>query len=145
MPVTATVYGSAIKSLGEGLFDFTVDELKVMLTSASYTPDQDAHQYKSDVTDEITGTGYTAGGLALAGIAWTYNATDNRMELTADPSTWDDATFTARYAVVYKNNGGIAATSPLLSYLDFGADRSPAAIPFTLTWHATGLLRITAL
>lgn len=145
MAVTAVVYGLACESLGEALFDFTADEIKVMLTTSSYVPNPDTHKYKSSITNEITGTGYTAGGQALANLAWTYNSTANRMELTADPSVWDPATFTCRYAVIYKNNGGVAATSPLLSYLDFGTDQAPVAVPFTINWDSTGVARLTAL
>src|SRR5260370_21192542 len=44
------------------------DTIKVMLATASYTPDQTNHQFKSSVTNEVAfGSGnYTAGGVALA-------------------------------------------------------------------------------
>lgn len=51
-----------LKTLNKEI-DFDTDTIKAMLCAAGYTPDLDAHDYKNDVTNEVTGTGYTAGGL----------------------------------------------------------------------------------
>lgn len=136
MAVTASAYGQAILNLGKGLFDFTGDTIKCALTTSSYTPDLDAHDFFDDVTNEISGTGYTAGGATLTTVAWTYDSANNLAKLTADETTWTTATFTARIAVVYKSTG-TASTSPLLCYVDFGADQSPAGIDFVIPWSAT--------
>jgi hypothetical protein len=45
--------------------DFNSDVIKLMLCTSSYTPDLDAHVYKSSVTNEVSGTGYTATGAVL--------------------------------------------------------------------------------
>jgi hypothetical protein len=136
MAVTASAYGQAIMSLGLGRFNFGSDTLKVLLTTSSYTPNIDTHTYLSDVTNEVSGTGYTAGGATLSGVSWTYDATNNLGKLLASTTTWTAATFTARTAVVYKSTG-TAGTSPLLSYVDFGADQSPAGVDFSIPWSTT--------
>ena len=143
MAVTATVYGKALEKFGQGVFNFGSDTLKVMLTTSSYAPNQDTHDFKDDVTDEVSGTGYTAGGATLGSLSWAYDSTNNRMELTAAASVWTTATFTARYAVVYKDTGA-AGTSPLLCYVNFDTDQSPAGVDFTINWHADGLIRLAA-
>ncbi len=136
MAVTANPYGPALLALGQAEFDFTADTIKVALTTDDYTPDTDTHEFFDDVTDQITGTGYTAGGATLTGVGWAYSG--GQATLTCDPAAWTTATFTARRAVVYKDTG-VAGTSRLLSYVDFGADRSPAAVDFEIAF-ADGLL-----
>lgn len=141
MAVTATVYGPALQTLGEGGFDLPADTLKILLATSSYTPDQDTHRYLSSVTGEATGAGYAR--ITLSGVTWTYDTVNNRMVLDADDALWTAITSTFRYAVVFKDTGS-AATSPLLSYVNFGADQSPAGIDYLLQWNVGGIFRVTA-
>lgn len=145
MAVTAKWYGLALKNLLNGgtLFDWDTDTIKVALVDNTYTPDQDLHDFFDDVSaDEISGTGYTAGGLTLTSCAVSYDTTSNEVRLDADDAAWASATFTARYAIVYKDTG-TDSTSPLIGYVDFGADSSPAGVDFTITWATSGVLKIT--
>ena len=123
--------------------DILSDTIKVALCTSTYTPDQDAHVFFSDVTNEITGTGYTAGGQALANKTLTYNASTNVTTFTADNTTWSSSTLTARYAVIYKSTG-TASTSPLIAYIDFGSNQSSSNGNFTIQWNASGIVGWTA-
>ena len=141
MAVTAKLYNLAFTSLANKEVDWGTDTIKVMLCTSTYVPSQTAHQYKSSVTNEVTGTGYTAGGAtlaskteAIAGQVKTFDAAD---------VTWPTSVITARYAVVYVATG-VDATSPLLAYVDFGADvisSGPGALD--ITWDAAGIASIT--
>lgn len=142
MAVTAAPYGAFLLSLTKGLFDLDTDVLKVALTTSTYVPNMDTHEFFDDVTDEITGTGYTAGGATLAGVTLTYDSTNNRAVLAADDVVWTGATFTAHYAVVYQSTG-VAGTSRLIGYIDFGADKTYASEDFTLGFPQD-VVRITA-
>lgn len=141
MPVTATPYGLALLHLGSGDFNFGSHTFKVALTTNAYAPDLDGDEYLSDVTNEITGTGYVAGGATLSGLVWAYDAAGNAAKLTADATTWTAATFTARRAVLYRSTG-VDTTSPLLCVVDFGANESPAGIDWTITWSVDGIFRV---
>lgn len=143
MAVTAFCYGLAAKSLANKEIDWDTDVIKVMLTTSTYVPNQDTHQYKSSVTNEITGTGYTAGGATLASVTATYTAATNILALDAADTAWTGATFTARYAVVYDSTPATDATRPLICWIDFGADQSVSAGTFTITWAAGGIVTIT--
>lgn len=143
MAVTGKWFGNALLKALNKEINFSTDTIKVMLCTSAYVPDQDAHIYKSSVTNEVTGTGYTAGGQALTGKTIGYTAATNVIMLDAADVTWTNSTITARFAVVYDDTG-TAATSALLGYVDFGADVVSSGGPFTITWDAAGLFTITA-
>ncbi|QIP39723.1 hypothetical protein G9444_2479 [Rhodococcus erythropolis] len=144
MAVTAKLYGLALQSAFNKEIDWDTDVIKVMLCTSAYTPDQDTHQYKSSVTNEASGTGYTAGGATLAASAPSYTAGTNTLVLDAADTAWTGSTITARYAVIYNSSPGTDATQPLIAYVDFGADVSTTAGTFTITWDAAGLVTLTA-
>lgn len=138
MAVTAKLFGKALLSAFNGEIDLDTHTIKVALTTSSFTPDQDTMDYFNDVTNEVSGTGYTAGGATLANKAVTYTAGTNTMKFDADDTVWSASTITARYAVIYRDTG-TAATSPLIGYVDFGADVSSTADAFTITWDSAGV------
>lgn len=142
MAVTAKLFGSFPAKLANKEIDYDSDTIKVALVTSAYTPDQDAHDYFNDVTNEVTGTGYTAGGATLASKTVTYTAGTNTQAFDAADVTWAAATITARYAVIYDATPGTAATNPLIGYVDFGADVSSTAGDFTITWDAAGVFSV---
>lgn len=143
MAVTAKAYGLVQSNLANKLIDLTNDTIKVMLCTSSYTPNQDTHQYKTDVTNEVTGTGYTAGGATLASKAVTYDTATNTMKWTAANPSWASSTITARYAVFYQDTG-TGSTSRLICYWDFGTNEVSTAAIFTLNIAAGGIITMTA-
>lgn len=138
MSVTATPYGQAGVNLASGLLVLSSDTLKVALCTSSYTPNRDTHAVFSDVTNEVTGTGYTAGGQALASVTVNYDATNHKTVLNSANPSWPGSTITARIAVIYDST-----TSKLLCWIDFGADRSSSAGPFDLDF-SNGFLVLQA-
>ncbi|AVX21581.1 hypothetical protein SAMN02745885_01670 [Carboxydocella sporoproducens DSM 16521] len=142
MPATGKWYGQALLKALNKEIDWDTDAIKVMLCSSAYVPDQDNHVYLSSITNEVTGTGYTAGGQVLTAKTITYDAVNNKIILDAADITWPSATITARYAVLYVDTGN-PATSPLLGYVDFGQDVSSTNGNFTIAWDAAGIFTIT--
>lgn len=142
--MASKLYGNFLAQALNKEVDWDSDTIKVALLTNSYTPDQDAHNYYDDVVaNEVTGTGYTAGGITLANKTNTYNAGTNTIVLDADDVTWSSSTITARYAVIYDATPATNATKPLIGYVDFGSDQSSSNGNFTITWDATGIVRIT--
>lgn len=107
------------------------DTFYVMLTGSGYAADQDAHTKRSDVTTEVTGTGYTAGGQAIVP-TFTKDTTNNRLQIVFPTVTWPSSTITARRAVYYKRRGGAASADELVAVNDFGSDVATTAGTFTL-------------
>jgi len=138
------LYGNFLKQALNKEIDWDSDTIKVALLSSSYTPNQDTHDYLDDVSSyEVSGTGYTTGGITLASKTSTYDGTNNVIVLDAADVTWSSSTITARYAVVYDDSGANAASKALIGYVDFGSDQSSTNGNFTITWDSTGIVRIT--
>lgn len=135
------VYNGFKKHIMDGTIDLDTDTIKVALVTSSYTPDVDNHVYWSDVTNEVTGTGYTAGGATLANPSVTQDNTNDKGVFDADDVTWSSSTITARGAVLYKDTGS-ASTSPLICYFDFGSDKSSSNGDFTIQWSADGIISL---
>ena len=140
--VTALLYGKHFTGLYNKEFDYDTDTIKVALATATYTPDQDAHDYFNDITNEVSGTGYTAGGATLGSKTVTYTGATNKFVLDAADTSWSSSTITARYAIVYCSTG-TASTSLLVGYQNFGADVSTTSGTFTIVWNASGIVEIT--
>ena len=143
MAVSAKLYGLVFKSAFNKEIDFDSDTIKVMLCTSSYTPNQDTHQYKSSVDNEVTGTGYTAGGATLASKTLTYTTGTNVVAFDAADVTWSTSTITARYAVIYDDTPSTAATKPLIAYIDFGADVESDGGDFKIEFDASGFATVT--
>jgi len=142
--MASKLYGQFLSQALNKEIDWDTDTIKVALLTNSYTPDQDAHNYWDDVsTYQVTGTGYTAGGAALTNKTNTYTGASNVIVLDADDVTWSSSTITARYAVIYNDSPATNATKGLIGYVDFGSDQSSSNGNFTITWDATGIVRIT--
>jgi hypothetical protein len=141
--VTSRVYGLALQSLVSAEVNYTSATVKAMLCNNGYVPSQDSHRYKSSVTNEISGTGYTAGGVTLSTKTIAYDPATNTLTLDAADPSWASASFTARYLVFYVSTG-TDATSPLLSYVDFGQDVTVTAATFTYAIPTGGFCQLTA-
>jgi hypothetical protein len=92
------------------------------LTSA-YTPNKGTHTKRSDVSNEVTGTGYTAGGQVITATV-TKDTTNHRIDITFSDPSWSGSTITGRALVVYKSRGGAASADELVAYIDNGSDVS---------------------
>lgn len=144
MAITAKLYGSLFLQAFNEEHDLLDDTLKVMLTTSGYTPAQDTDDYKNDVTNEVSGTGYSAGGATLGSKTLTYTALTNKTVLDAADVQWPSSTITARTAVIYNATGGGAdASRGLIGYQQSDADIISSGGNFDLVWHASGIMEIT--
>ena len=128
--MASLVYNHAVHQALTGGLDFDTDTFYMMLVTSSYTADKDGHEDRADVTNEVTGTGYTAAGQAVT-VTVTDDNTNNRVDIDFDDVTWDPSTITAAGAVVYKYTG-TAANDTLVAFLDFGGNVSSNSGAFTV-------------
>lgn len=85
------------------------------------------------VTNEISGTGYSAGGGTLTNVTPTTSGTTAFADF-AD-LVFSTATITARGALIYNTTtGGGSGTTETVAVLDFGADKTSTAGDFTIVF-----------
>lgn len=135
-----------MQAVSTGSVSWTGDTIKVSAHTGSYAYNQATDQFYSDLTNELpTANGYTNGGQALG--TKSNNLTGLVVSLRAAATIWTPSTgqtLTIRTLVVRKDTG-VAGTSPLLGYFDFGVDTSATGAAFTVNWDATdGVLKLTA-
>jgi len=97
------------------------DTFKVMLATSSYVPSQ-SHSFVSDTTNEVVGSGYTAGGVTLTNKSLT--VASNRVLLGADNVQWSGISFSAKYAIIYNATQSSSSDQILLAYADLGSPRN---------------------
>ena len=136
------IFNSFKRDIANGSINLATDAVKMMLVGSAYTPNIDTHAKRSDVTNEVSGTGYTAGGIALVNKTVTMNTTSDKGVFDADDVTLSNATITARGAVLYKARGGASSADELIAYLDFGADITSTAGNFNIAFDANGIITI---
>lgn len=133
------IYNRAIELWARGSIDFDTDTFRVMLTTSAYSENKDTHDFRDDVTNEVSGTGYTAGGNTVT-VTVTLDTANDRVDISLGGTTWPTSTITARKAVYYKSRGGAASADELVAVNDFGSDVVTSAGTFTLN---ASTLRIT--
>lgn len=151
MAVTSLLYGKFFGNVLGGetagetrAVDILSDSIKVSLHTSSYVPNQDTHEFFSDLTNEVVGAGYSAGGVVLATKTWVYTAGTNTMTFDADDAAWPGSTITARFGVVYDDTPVGAGNKILIGYIDFGVDQATAGGTFTIQFNTSGIFTFTA-
>lgn len=139
--LTAGVSSGALPLFGTTRGATTVDNT-VTWYCWGYAPPS-THDRLADVSaNEISATGYTAGGATLSGKALAQ--TLHGASFQASPAAWPGSVITARYAAVYKSGTANGIVNPVLFYIlldDTNIDVSvPVEAAFTLSWpSAAGL------
>jgi hypothetical protein len=118
--MASTIPQSLLDDIFEGRIDIDTDTFKVMLLTSAYTPNI-LHDRRDDLTNEVSGTGYTAGGATVT-CSVARDDGNRRVEITCGSASWASSTITARYAAYYKSRGGAASADELLLVNDFGSD-----------------------
>lgn len=136
-----TIYNNFKEILMEGSIDLVSDTVKVALVTG-YTIDVDAHDNWDDVSaNEESGTGYTAGGEALANKTVTQDDTDDEGVFDADDVTWSGLDVgTPSHAIIYKDSG-TPSTSPLIAAVELGVASNGQ--DYTIQWGAEGIINLT--
>jgi hypothetical protein len=129
--MASLIYTSCEDDAARGAIDFDTDTFKTLLVTSSYTPNQATHTRRSDITNEATGTGYTAGGATTA-CTVAKDTANKRITLTFAGPSWANATISAAGAVIYKSTG-TASADPLVAYVDFGSTVTRTGATFSLS------------
>lgn len=115
------------------------DVVKWQIVTDTYTPNFDTHDEEADITNEVTGTGYTTGGetlgsptFAIASGVAKFDGTDVSLSSTTLSNIEGDVLF-----------DDTIAGDPLLVAHDYGSTYSTSSGTFAITWNASGIFTIT--
>lgn len=139
---------------GSGLYGLTLEKMfidtaaqsleaethKEALVQDAHTPDFSAHNFRDDLTDEVTGTNYTAGGVTVTGTEVTISSGVLTFDM-AD-TVYTTVTISNAMAGVFYFNVGSAATDMLILLQDFVTAASATAANFTIQHNASGVFTI---
>jgi hypothetical protein len=141
MAITQALCTSFKEELMLGDHDLDTDSLKIALYTSSASLDATTTAYTTD--DEVTGTNYSAGGVALNNASVTVDGTTAILDF--DDAVFANVSITARGAVIYNTSSAIN-TNAAIAVLDFGADKTATDGDFTVIFPAaaasTAIVRI---
>ena len=129
MAISQAMCTSFKVELLQGVHNFTTstgDVFKIALYTSSATLGASTTVYTT--SNEVVGTGYTAGGNTLTNVTPTSSGTTAFTDF-AD-TTWSTATITARGALIYNSTEANKA----VCVLDFGSDKTSTAGNFTVVF-----------
>lgn len=127
MAITTAMPTSFKSELMSGLHDFDNpggNTFKIALYTSSATLGASTTAYST--TNEVSGTGYTAGGNTLTAVSPTTSGTTAYVDF-AD-TTWTSSTITANGALIYNNTNANRACAVLA----FGSDKSSSSGDFQI-------------
>ena len=131
MAISQAMCTSFKQQLLEGKHDFRTSghTFNIALYTSSATLGATTTDYA--VTNEVSGTGYSAGGQALTNVDPTTSGTTAFCDFADE--TFTTATITARGALIYNTTtaGGTGTTDAVI-VLDFGGDKTSTAGDFTI-------------
>lgn len=122
-----------IDTLGDSL---EAEDNKVLMVTDSHAPNFDTHDFRADVDNEVSGTGYTSGGQAYTATELTISSGTLVYDF-ADVS-WTSSTIANAMAAIYYRDTASAATDELYFLHDFVTAASTTNGTFTIQIHATG-------
>ena len=138
MAISQALCTSFKSELLGGTHDLDTDVIKIALFTSSATLGASTTAYST--TNEVSGTGYTAGGNTLSSVVISTDGTTAIVDC-AD-TTWSSATITANGALIYNSS----KSNKAIAVLAFGGDKTSTNGDFTIQFPAaaasTALIRI---
>ena len=135
------IYNQFKTEIMKGTYDLVNDDVKVALMGSAHAFDPTNVGWSSVSANEISGTGYTAGGQSLVNKTVTQDNVDNEGVFDANDIEWTSASFTAYHAVIYDDTP-TAPADPLIASIDFGGAQTVTSGTFRITWDAEGIVNI---
>ena len=129
----ATIYPSLnfAKDLGQGNLVLT-SNLKALILTDSYVPNFGTHTRRSHLTNEVTGTNYTAGGISISAMTFAEDTTNLRNIFTLPSFTFTNITVVnMRFIWVYRSTG-TASNDPLIWLFRFAGVEARSAADLTM-------------
>ena len=144
MANTSAICNSFKTEILKAVHNFTAstgNTFKIALFTSSATLGAGTTAYAATGMNEMSGTGYTAGGKALTTVTPSLDSTTACCDF--DDISWTSATFTANACLIYNDS---ASGDPAVCAVAFGGDKAVSSGTFTIQFPAkaatTAIVRI---
>jgi len=144
MANTSAICNSFKTEILKAVHNFTAstgNTFKIALFTSSATLGAGTTAYAATGMNEMSGTGYTAGGKALTSVTPSLDSTTACCDF--DDISWTSATFTANACLIYNDS---ASGDPAVCAVAFGGDKTVSSGTFTIQFPAkaatTAIVRI---
>jgi len=115
-------------------------DVKCGMVTDTYTPAFDTHDFYDDITNEVTGTGYTAGGKAITSTELTVGSpAAGQIKYDAADVEWTGSTISDAMAAFLYGEVGASSADELIFLSDFVTAASTTSGTFTIQWHSDGI------
>lgn len=136
MAVSGNFYTSFFTELAKGTHVFGTDTFKLALLDNSHSFDATDDVWGDISANEVAGTGYTAGGAALANVSVTTDDTNTRAEIDFDDVEWTSSTISAYHGAVYNDD----KSDKLVCSIDLDGLRETSRGTFKLEVPSEGMI-----
>ena len=130
MAITQAMCTSFKSEILDEQHDLVADNIKIALYTSSASLDASTTAFTT--SNEISGTGYSSGGVELT--SRTVSTSSTTAFFDADDPTWTSASFTARGALIYNSSNSNKA----IAVLNFGGDFTVSSGTFRIVFPAAG-------
>ena len=130
MAITQAMCTSFKSEILDEQHDLVADTIKIALYTSSASLDASTTAFTT--SNEISGTGYSSGGVELT--SRTVSTSSTTAFFDADDPTWTSASFTARGALIYNSSNSNKA----IAVLNFGGDFTVSSGTFRIVFPAAG-------
>lgn len=135
--MSSLIYDSVFEDILTGKINFAVDTVKCLLVTMEYVPYKKVHTRRSNILHEVTGRGYTSGGVVVD-VSIVKDTENDRTYISLGEADWQSSTITASGAVYYKSRGGTTSADELIAFIEFDeittSINGPFSIKETLLW-----------
>lgn len=128
MAITQAMCSSFKQQILLGEHDLDTDTIKIALYTSAATLGASTTAYTT--SNEVVGTGYSAGGNTLTGATVTLDGTTAVVGF--NNTSWSSSSITARGGLIYN----FSKSNKAIAVLDFGADKTSTSGTFTINFPA---------
>jgi len=130
--------------LGQKVLDLESDDIKCALLASTWTPNLATNTKWADIsTHQITGDGYTAGGISVTGLSFANVSGTSKWSCDNPSWTAGASGITARYCVFYDNTD---TDKTLICYSLLNTAPADYVVtsgnPFTISIPTTGIFQL---
>lgn len=122
--------------------DLKIALLNNLVVSAADTDLKDFSNWNQLSAYEISGTGYTAGGVSLIGLSAYSNSSTDIAYFNGSSITWSTSTISAYGYTLYRSTSGLIVSIVQFNGVTDGNPKYSISGPFSISWNENKILQM---